>query len=106
MATIDDFKKIELIVVQIKEAKEHSNADRLYVLKVDTGTEERQIVAGIRKSYSPEDLIGRKVILVKNLEPATIRGEESQGMVLAASDDEGISLLSTDRDLPLGAVVK
>ncbi len=106
MATIDDFKKLELIVAQIKEVAEHPNADRLYVIKVDTGKEERQVVAGIRKSYTKEQLIGRRVIVVANLEPATIRGEQSQGMILAATDENGISVLSPDRDVALGTVVK
>lgn len=106
MATIEDFRKIELIVARIKEVKEHPNADRLYVIKVDTGKEERQVVAGIRASYPKENLIGRRVILVNNLEPATIRGEESRGMILAASDENGISVLSPDREVVLGSVVK
>ncbi|HQP09827.1 MAG TPA: methionine--tRNA ligase subunit beta [Candidatus Omnitrophota bacterium] len=106
MITIEDFKKIELIIAQVKEVKEHPNADRLYVLKVDTGSGERQLVAGIRSSYKPEDLIGRRVVLVANLEPAVIRGEESQGMVLAASDETGISVLMPDKDVALGSRVK
>ena len=107
MATIEDFRKIELVVAQIKEVKEHPNADRLYVIKVDTGKEERQVVAGIRLAYpAKEALIGRRVILVSNLEPATIRGEQSNGMILAASDEQGISVLSPDREVALGSVVK
>ena len=106
MITIDDFKKLELVVAQIKEVKEHPNADRLYVLKVDTGAEMRQVVAGIKKSYMPEQLIGRRVIMVKNLQPAVIRGEESSGMILAASDENGTSILGIDRELPLGSIVK
>ena len=106
MATIDDFKKLEFKIAQIKEAKEHPNADRLYVLKVDIGGEERQVVAGIRKSYQKEDLIGRYVVFVSNLEPAVIRGEESRGMILAASDEGGISVLSPDRAVALGSIVK
>ena len=106
MATIEEFMKLEFIVAQIKEAKEHPNADRLYVLKVDTGTEERQLVAGIRRSYTPEQLVGRRVIMVANLEPAVIRGETSQGMVLAATDENGISILAPDRDVVLGSKVK
>ena len=70
MATIEEFKKIELIVAQIKEVADHPNADRLYVLKVDTGEDVRQLVAGIRASYAKEDLVGRRIIMVKNLEPA------------------------------------
>ncbi|MBN1869713.1 MAG: methionine--tRNA ligase subunit beta [Candidatus Omnitrophica bacterium] len=106
MISIEEFKKMELIIAQVKEVKEHPNADRLYVMKVDTGSEERQLVAGIRTHYTPEQLIGRRVVLVANLEPATIRGETSEGMVLAASDENGISVLSPDKDVALGSRVK
>lgn len=106
MPTIDEFKNFQFVVAQIKEVKEHPNADRLYVLKVDTGTEIKQLVAGIRKSYTPEQLIGRRVVIVNNLEPAIIRGEESRGMILAASDENGISVLGPDRDVVLGSIVK
>lgn len=106
MASIDEFKKIELVVAQIKEVKEHPNADRLYVLQVDTGRDVRQIVAGIRKTYTPEQLINRRVILVANLDAAVIRGETSNGMLLAASDANGMSLLTLDKDIALGTIVK
>ena len=106
MISIEDFMKMELIVAQVKEVNEHPNADRLYVLKVDTGSEERQLVAGIRLSYTPEELIGRRVVIVANLEPATIRGEESRGMILAASDESGIAVLSPDKEVALGSRVK
>lgn len=106
MLSIDDFKNVEMIVAQIKEAHEHPNADRLYVLKVDTGAEVRQVVAGIRSSYTTEQLIGKRVIIVSNLEPAVIRGEESKGMVLAVSDEGGTSLLTLDRDVVLGSRVR
>lgn len=104
--TIEDFKKVELIVAQIKEVKEHPNADRLYVAQVDTGKDVRQIVAGVRKFYTPEQLIGRRVILIANLEPAVIRGEASNGMLLAASDENGTALLMPDKDVALGSLVK
>ncbi len=106
MMTIEDFKKFEFIVAQIKEVTEHPNADRLYVVKVDTGKEEKQLVAGIRKSYTKEQLIGRRVVIVNNLEPAVIRGETSQGMLLAASDEQGIAILLPERDVALGSIVK
>ncbi|MDE2223358.1 MAG: hypothetical protein KGK03_09870 [Candidatus Omnitrophica bacterium] len=106
MASIEDFKKLELVVAQIKEVKEHPNADRLYVLQVDTGKEVRQIVAGIRKAYTPEQLVNRRIVLVANLEPAVIRGEASNGMLLAASNADGMALLAPDKDLALGSVVK
>lgn len=106
MATIQDFMNIELKVAEIKEAKDHPNADRLFVLQVDLGDEQRQLVAGIRGGYSPEELVGKKIVVVANLEPAVIRGEESQGMLLAAKDDNGIVLLSPERDVALGSRVK
>lgn len=106
MPTIDEFKNFQFVVAQIKEVKEHPNADRLFVIKVDTGTEVKQLVAGIRKSYTPEQLVGRRVVIVNNLEPAVIRGEESRGMILAASDENGISVLSPDREVALGSIVK
>lgn len=106
MVPIEEFRKVELIVAQIKEVKEHGNADRLYVVQVDTGQDVRQVVAGIRKAYTPEQLVGRRVILVANLEPAVIRGETSNGMLLAASDANGMALLMPDKDVALGSVVK
>jgi methionyl-tRNA synthetase len=106
MATIEDFKKVQFIIAQVKEVTVHPDADKLFVIKVDTGTEVRQVVAGIRRSYAPEQLIGKRVVLVANLEPAVIRGVESQGMLLAASDETGISVVSPDRDVLLGSTVK
>ncbi|MDP2653636.1 MAG: methionine--tRNA ligase subunit beta [Candidatus Omnitrophota bacterium] len=106
MVTIEEFKKLELVIAQIKEVQEHPDADRLYVLKVDTGKEIKQLVAGIRKSYTKEELIGRRVVVVNNLQPAVIRGQESQGMVLAATDEAGITVLKPDRDVALGSIVK
>jgi methionine--tRNA ligase beta chain len=104
--TIDDFKKFKLAVAQIKEAGVHPNADKLFVLKVDIGGEIRQVVAGIRRSYTPEQLVGRRIVMITNLAPAIIRGVESQGMILAASDDQGVSVLAPDRDVALGSIVK
>ena len=106
MATIEDFKKLEIIVAQIKEVKDHPNADRLYVLKVDTGKEEKQLVAGIRQAYSKEPLVGRQIVMVNNLEPATLRGVASFGMLLAASDGDSLTLVVPERPISLGAVVR
>lgn len=105
MVSIKDFQKLELIVAQIKEVKEHPNADKLYVLKIDTGKEEKQIVAGIRHSYAKEALLGRKIIVLNNLEPVILRGETSSGMLLAASSENGISVLTPDKDVSLGSRV-
>lgn len=106
MITIEDFRKLELRIAQIKEVSDHPNADRLYVVVVDFGDRTKQLVAGIKGSYQKEDLIGRQVIVVDNLEPAVLRGVESQGMLLAASDESGISVISPDRKLALGSIVK
>jgi len=84
--TYDDFAKIELRIATIVEAKVHPNADKLLVLQVDLGSEKRQICAGIRAFYPPEQLVGKQVVVVANLEPKPLRGEISQGMLLAATD--------------------
>lgn len=106
MATIEDFRKLELKVAQIKEVIEHPNADRLFVITVDLGDKTKQIVAGIRSSYQKEELIGKQVIVIDNLEPAVLRGVESQGMLLAASDEQGIAIVSPLRPVKIGSIVK
>jgi len=106
MATIDDFRKLELRIARIKEAADHPNADKLYVLTIELGDKTKQIVAGIKKSYTKEELIGRLVVVVDNLDAAVLRGVESQGMLLAASDENGIAVLSPDKPVALGSVVK
>lgn len=106
MVSIKEFQNFELIVAQVKEVKDHPNADKLYVLKIDTGAEIKQIVAGIRLAYAKEALVGRKIIVVNNLEPAMLRGEESCGMLLAASDENGPSVLEADRNVKIGSHVK
>ena len=106
MATYDDFKKIEFKVGKIKDVAEHPNADRLYVVTVDLGDKTKQVVAGIRNTYKKEDLIGRQVVVVDNLDPSVIRGVESQGMILAASDESGSSIVTLARETKLGSIVK
>jgi methionyl-tRNA synthetase len=105
-ATLADFAKIELRTAKVLEARPHPNADRLMILKVDVGTEQKQIVAGIRLHYTPEQLVGRQIVIVHNLEPALLRGEESRGMLLAASGDGKVCLLAPDQELPPGSLVK
>lgn len=88
------------------EAKRVEGTNKLIVIKVDTG-EVRQIVGGIGKAYSPEELIGKTIVIVTNLQSAKLMGIESQGMLLAASDDEGrLSIITTDRDMKPGSRVK
>jgi methionyl-tRNA synthetase len=107
MITIDEFSQIELRVATVLAAEAHPNADRLVVLKIDLGDEQRQLVAGIRKHYEPADLVGKRIVVVANLQPATLRGVESQGMLLAASDDEGrLSLVTPEKEVGVGARVK
>jgi methionyl-tRNA synthetase len=106
MITIDQFKTVELRVATVKTAEPHPNADRLLVLRVDVGGEERQIVAGIRAVYDPATLVGRQVVVVTNLEPATLRGVESQGMILAAAGESGPVLVALEKPVPAGAVVR
>ena len=106
MITLADFQKLELRVGTVLEAALHPNAERLLVVTVDLGAERRQVVAGIRSAYQPEQLIGRSIVLLANLEPAVIRGVESQGMLLAASDAQGIVVLTTDRPAAPGSPIK
>ena len=105
MISIDEFRKVELRIATIKQAEAHPNADKLLVLKVDLGTEERQIVAGIKAHYTPEELVGKQVVVVANLETAKLRGLESQGMVLAASDTDRIVVLTPEKAVAPGAKV-
>ncbi len=104
---IDEFARLEIRVGTIVEAAPHPNADRLLVLKVDIGGEIRQLVAGIANRYRPEDLPGKQIPVLVNLKPARLRGVESQGMILAATDPEGGAvLLHPDRDVPPGSEVR
>lgn len=106
MVTYEEFRKLELKVARIQEVTEHPNADRLYVLKIDLGDSQRQVVAGIRNSYKPEELVGKQVAVITNLEPALIRGIESQAMILAASDENGVVILTPQREVKVGSTVK
>jgi len=113
----DDFIKLDLRVATVRACEPHPNADRLLKVQLDDGTPEgRQVCAGIREWYTPDDLVGKRVIIVANLEPRTIRGEVSQGMILAASDvkdvdadgkpvERDVILLTTDREAPAGSPV-
>lgn len=102
----DDFAKLDLRIAQVLEARAHPNADKLMLLKIDVGDQQKQIVAGIRGHYEPEALVGRQIVVVNNLQPAMLRGEESQGMLMAASDGDAVVLLRPDRDCPPGSGVK
>lgn len=106
LITIDEFDKVELKVGEIIECKEHPDADKLLVSQIKIGDEVRQIVSGIKKWYAPEDLVGKKVVVVTNLKPVKLRGVESNGMVLAAEDAEGnFSVVTTLNDVNHGALI-
>ena len=105
LITIDDFAKVELKVGKIIDCQPHPKADRLLVSKIDIGDEVRTIVSGIRKFYNEKDLIGKKVIVVTNLKPVNLRGVESNGMILAASDEENLSVLTVLNDVKEGSKV-
>ena len=100
-----DFKKVELKVAEVLSVAAHPNADKLYLLKIRIGEEERQIVAGLRPYYQPEQLQGKKVIVVANLEPRAVRGEISNGMMLAAQDGTNVIFLTPERDIVSGSVI-
>ena len=106
MITFEEFKKIDLLTARIIEAREHPGADRLYVLIVDTGEEKKQIVAGIRNAYTLDELVGKMVVVANNLEPVTIRGEESFGMLLAAGSEGGPVLLVPEKEVSCGTKIK
>jgi methionyl-tRNA synthetase len=105
--TFDEFLRVKLKVAKVLEAVDHPDADKLLVLQIDLGDEKRQIVAGLKKHYRPEELVGRNIVVVSNLAPRKMRGYESQGMLLAASSelDERIVLLTTFDDIAPGSGV-
>lgn len=103
---IDDFAKVELRVAQVLACEPVPKADKLLKLQLDLGYEQRQVVSGIAKFYKPEELVGRKVICVTNLKPVKLRGELSQGMILAASQGDQLTLATVPDSMPNGAIVK
>ncbi|MFQ5428783.1 MAG: methionine--tRNA ligase subunit beta [Phycisphaerae bacterium] len=105
--TFDDFAKIDLRVARVLEARAHPDADRLILLRIDLGSEQRQLVAGLKAHYAPEELVGKLIVVVKNLKPRKMRGEESRGMLLAASseDQSQVILISPAADIAPGAKI-
>ncbi len=105
--TYEDFMKTELCVAKIIEAEKVKKSEKLLKLKVDLGDEQRQIIAGIAKAFSPEEIIGKKVVIVANLKPAKLMGLESQGMILAVENESGsLNLLEVDNKISLGTRAK
>lgn len=105
--SIDDFMKVELRIAKVLEAEAVPQSKKLIKLRIDVGTEQRTIVAGIAEAYTPEQLVGRTIVIVANLKPAKLMGIESNGMVLAASPEGGLpTLLAVDERLPAGTRVR
>jgi methionyl-tRNA synthetase len=92
----EDFAKLELRAAKVLEARPHPNADKLLLLQVDVGDEQKQIIAGIRQHYTPEQFVGKLIVIVNNLAPAMLRGETSNGMLLAATSGEKVIVLTLD----------
>ncbi len=107
LISFDDFTKVHLRIGRVIEASDHPNADKLIVIKVDLGTEQRQIVAGLKGYYAPEQLVGRDLVVVTNLAPRVMRGVESQGMLLAAisADRSRVVVLSPESPMDPGSAV-
>lgn len=103
--SIEDFAKLDLRIAQILEAQEIPKSKKLLKLIVDIGDEKRQVVAGIKGHYNPEDLIGKKIVILCNLKPAKLCGVESQGMILAGGE-ETVALLVPDKDIPVGSKIQ
>jgi len=102
MIEFADFQKVELLTARVKAVDVHPNADRLYVLTLEVGEATRTVVAGVRSAYTPEQLLGKTVIVVANLAPKPLRGVDSHGMVLAVKDGEAVRVLTVDGECPTG----
>ena len=106
MITFNEWQKLDIRIGRIKEIKDHPEADKLYILKVDIG-KEIQLVAGLKQHYKKEELLNKKIVVLTNLEPKKLRSVESQGMLLAADNGKGIiSILIPDKDIEIGSVIR
>ena len=102
-----DWQKLDIRIGTIKQAKPHPNADKLLILKIDEGKDSlRQLVAGIKDYYEPEELIGKQIVFLANLEPKELRGETSNGMILAAVEGDSLALLTVDKTIPNNAKIQ
>ncbi len=106
MITFPEFQRLQLVVGRIVSVEDHPNATKLYVMKIDIGGEVKQSVAGLKPYYKPEELTGKLVAVIANLEPAILRGLESQCMILAASEGEVVSFLTPEKPVGPGSIIK
>ena len=106
MISFKDFKKIEMRVGIVEKVEDMPQSEKLMKMQVDIGGEKRQVVAGLKGYYKPEELEGKKFVFVTNLEPATLMGEKSEAMVLAAVKDRKVVLIQPEKDIDIGATVE
>jgi methionyl-tRNA synthetase len=106
MINYDDFAKVELVVATVASAERVEGSEKLLKLAVNLGDETRQVIAGIGKSYEPEQLLGQQIVMIKNLEPRSLMGLESQGMLLAADSPSGPIVLKPEQVVPAGSKIK
>lgn len=105
MVTFEQFKELDIRIAKIVAVENHPNADKLYLVTIETGQETKKIVAGIKAHYSKEELINKEVVVLNNLQPATIRGVESGGMILATKDGEKLAILVPEKEVKVGSPV-
>ncbi|MDD3726459.1 MAG: hypothetical protein PHI44_04620 [Candidatus Ratteibacteria bacterium] len=105
MVSFEQFKELDIRIGKVLDVEDIAGADRLYLVTVDLGDETRKLVAGIKLWYTKEQLLGKNVVILANLEPKVIRGVESKGMLLATLNNDKFSILTTDRDVPVGSKV-
>ena len=106
MIGFEDFKKVDIRTAKVLEVKDHPNADKLLILKIEVGGEVKQVVAGIKGQYAKEDLLDKDIVVINNLEPAVIRGEESEAMALVAQNEGIMSLVVPNKKIKSGSLVK
>jgi len=106
MITFEDFKRLDIRIGKILLAEKVEGTDKLMRLEIDFGVQKRQVVAGIAEFYQPDQLVGKEIPVVLNLEPRTIRGTESHGMILAADDEGKAVLLHPEKEVPPGSVIR
>ncbi len=103
--SFEDFQELDLRIGEIVRCTDHPNADNLLLLQTDVGDKKLQLVAGLKGHYTPQELEGRKIVVLVNLEPATLRGEKSEGMLLAADAESSVSLLQPDAEVAAGTEI-